>query len=76
MISMSPIRVVLVEDHDLTRVAMRMSLQQHRNVQLIGEAANGVEGLRIIKLLSTGQKLVNVEGKGFYKNYHTQIKPL
>lgn len=45
---MTPIRVVLVEDHDLTRAGMRMTLQQHDLVQVVGEAARGEEGLKLI----------------------------
>ncbi|BAC92345.1 response regulator [Gloeobacter violaceus] len=45
---MSAIRVVLVEDHDLTRAGMRMTLQQHDSVQVVGEAANGQDGLKLI----------------------------
>jgi DNA-binding NarL/FixJ family response regulator len=45
---MSPIRVVLVEDHDLTRAGMRMTLQQHNGVQVVAEAATGEDGLKTI----------------------------
>lgn len=46
---MDSTRVVLIEDHDLTRVGMRMALQQHRNIEVVGEAASGTEGLDLIK---------------------------
>ncbi len=45
---MSAIRVVLVEDHDLTRAGMRMTLQQHDSVEVVGEAANGMDGLKAV----------------------------
>jgi len=45
---MSPIRVVLIEDHDLTRVGMRMALQQQGGIDVVGEAANGTDGLQLI----------------------------
>jgi two-component system, NarL family, response regulator LiaR len=45
---MSPIRVVLIEDHDLTRVGMKMTLQQaSSNILLVGEAATGVSGISL-----------------------------
>lgn len=44
---MSPIRVVLVEDHDLTRVGMKMTLQQAGNISLVGEAATGATGVAL-----------------------------
>ncbi len=45
---MNPIRVVLIEDHDLTRVGMRMALQQQGSVVVVGEAANGTKGLKLV----------------------------
>lgn len=44
---MKPIRVVLIEDHDLTRVGMKMTLQQQQGVILVGEAATGAEGIAV-----------------------------
>ncbi|MDX2096920.1 MAG: response regulator transcription factor [Leptolyngbyaceae cyanobacterium bins.59] len=45
---MSEIRVALVEDHDLTRVGLKTTLQRG-GVKVIGEAANGVEGLKLLQ---------------------------
>lgn len=47
--AMGEIRVVLVEDHDLTRVGLRTALQQENNIQVVGEAANAKSGLEILK---------------------------
>lgn len=49
---MTKIRVALIEDHDLTRVGIRTALQQRQEIEVVGEAANGSEGL---KLLETAQ---------------------
>lgn len=49
---MDKIRVALIEDHDLTRVGIRTALQQRQEIVVVGEAANGTEGL---KLLQTAQ---------------------
>ncbi len=46
---MNQIRVVLIEDHDLTRVGMRMALQKQGKVSVVGEAANGTEGLKLVE---------------------------
>ena len=46
---MSKIRVSLIEDHDLTRIGLRTALQQRSEVELVGEAANGAEGLKLLK---------------------------
>jgi DNA-binding NarL/FixJ family response regulator len=42
------IRITLVEDHDLTRVGMRTALQQRPGFKVVGEAANGTEGLKLL----------------------------
>ena len=39
------IRVVLVDDHELVRTGFRMILSQHADIQVIGEAADGEQGL-------------------------------
>lgn len=46
---MPKIRVALIEDHDLTRFGIRTILQQSGQVEVVGEAANAVDGLRLIK---------------------------
>lgn len=46
---MTKISIVLVEDHDLTRVGLRTALEQESNMTIIGEAANGKKGLEILK---------------------------
>ncbi|HEY9637138.1 MAG TPA: response regulator transcription factor [Coleofasciculaceae cyanobacterium] len=46
---MSKIRVALIEDHDLTRVGIRTALQQRSEIEFVGEAANGTEGLNLLE---------------------------
>ncbi|MBC8120785.1 MAG: response regulator transcription factor [Gemmatimonadaceae bacterium] len=46
---MSAINIVLIEDHDLTRAGMRMTLQQQSTVKVVGEASTGEEGLRAVR---------------------------
>jgi DNA-binding NarL/FixJ family response regulator len=45
---MDDIRVCLIEDHDLTRVGLRTALQQQKGVQVVGEAPNAMQGLRLL----------------------------
>lgn len=45
---MRKIRVVLIEDHDLTRFGLRTALQQQSEVEWVGEAVNGAEGVQLI----------------------------
>jgi len=42
------IRITLIEDHDLTRVGMRTALQQREGFKVVGEAANGTDGLKLM----------------------------
>ncbi|MEB3356813.1 MAG: response regulator transcription factor [Synechococcales bacterium] len=46
---MDKVRVVLIEDHDLTRVGLRTALQQHGPIEIVGEAATGRQGLQVIQ---------------------------
>ncbi len=48
-LTMSTIRVALIEDHDLTRVGIRTALQQRGEIEFVGEAANGLEGLKLLE---------------------------
>ncbi|AFY65975.1 response regulator transcription factor [Geitlerinema sp. PCC 7407] len=57
---MSDIRVVLIEDHDLTRVGLRTALQQRDGIQVVGEAPNATEGLRILKSAQPDVAVVDI----------------
>lgn len=57
---MSEIQVALIEDHDLTRVGMRTALQQQPGVRVIGEAANGTEGLQLLRTSSPDVAIVDI----------------
>jgi len=46
---MSNIRVILIEDHDLTRVGIRTALEQRDEVEFLGEAVNAQQGLALIE---------------------------
>ena len=47
-----PPRVVLVDDHDLFRTGLRNLLAEQEGVQIVGEADNGTEALRLVRELS------------------------
>ncbi|MBD2328021.1 response regulator transcription factor [Alkalinema sp. FACHB-956] len=42
------IRIVIVEDHDLTRMGLEAALQRREGISVIGEAANGIQGLKLL----------------------------
>lgn len=40
--------IVLVEDHDLTRIGLRTTLEAVQGFRIVGEAADGISGLEVI----------------------------
>jgi DNA-binding NarL/FixJ family response regulator len=57
---MDDIRITLIEDHDLTRVGMKTALQQRPGFQVIGEAANGMDGLRLLNAVRPDVAIVDI----------------
>jgi DNA-binding NarL/FixJ family response regulator len=47
--AMAAIRVVLIEDHDLTRIGIRTGLKLHKTIEIVGEAANATQGLKLVQ---------------------------
>ncbi|MFN6212290.1 MAG: DNA-binding response regulator, partial [Microcystis sp.] len=44
---MNIVRVVVVEDHDLTRMGLVAALQHREGIQVVGEAISGLQGLKL-----------------------------
>jgi len=44
-------RVVLADDHKLFREALRNMLQRHADIEVVGEAADGVEAVELVRSL-------------------------
>ncbi|BAY12168.1 response regulator [Calothrix sp. NIES-2098] len=57
---MNEIRVILIEDHDLTRIGMRAALKQQEGIQVVGEAKDGKSGLSLLKSLQPDVAIVDV----------------
>lgn len=57
---MSPVRVVLAEDHTLMRAGVRALLQQLDDVEVVGEADNGRDALRIVETQQPDVVLLDV----------------
>ncbi|QZZ19736.1 response regulator transcription factor [Leptothermofonsia sichuanensis E412] len=57
---MDDIRIALIEDHDLTRVGMRTALQQRGGFQVVGEAANATDGLKLLETTSPTVAIVDI----------------
>lgn len=46
---MTDIGIVLIEDHDLTRLGLRTALQRHNGIRVVGEAGNARQGLALLQ---------------------------
>lgn len=57
---MSKIRVALIEDHDLTRVSIRTALMQKEEIEVVGEAGNAAEGLKMLKKLQPDVAIIDI----------------
>ncbi|NES71918.1 MAG: response regulator transcription factor [Okeania sp. SIO2D1] len=57
---MSKIRIVLIEDHHITRVGLIAALQRYSDIQVVGEAANGKQGLALLKQTSPDVAVVDI----------------
>lgn len=43
-----PIRIVIVEDHELTRMGLEAALQRRHGIKVVDAAANGLQGLSLL----------------------------
>jgi two-component system, NarL family, response regulator LiaR len=53
-------RVVLIEDHELTRVSMRAAIQQQGHIVIAGEASSGLRGLELVTKLQPNVAIVDI----------------
>jgi len=59
-----PIRVLLAEDHEMVREAMRIMLELEPSVEVVGEAANGEEALSLSQSLNPDLVLMDIRMGG------------
>jgi DNA-binding NarL/FixJ family response regulator len=57
---MPPIRIVLVDDHEVARRALRSVLRTNPNIEVVGEAAEGKEALRKVEELHPDIVLLDI----------------
>lgn len=57
---MSKVSIVLIEDHDLSRIGLCAALKQYEDVEVIDNAANGNDGLQKIKTHQPDVALVDI----------------
>ena len=57
---MTKINVVLIEDHDLSRIGLCAALKQYQDIEVVDNAANGNDGLSKIKTYQPDVALVDI----------------
>ncbi|MGK7935124.1 MAG: response regulator [Xenococcaceae cyanobacterium] len=57
---MSIISVVLIEDHDLSRIGLCAALKQYKDIEIVDNAANGNDGLKKVKTHQPDVALVDI----------------
>jgi DNA-binding NarL/FixJ family response regulator len=45
----SALRVLVVDDHELTRFSLKLALSSQRNIELVGLASNGKEAIEMVE---------------------------
>lgn len=53
-------RVVLIEDHNLTRVGLKAALEEQDGIQVVGEAANAAQGLKALDTYKPDVAIVDI----------------
>jgi len=59
-----PIRVLLVDDHELIRLGMRQVLRDIVDIKIVGEATSGEEALALINVLVPDVVLMDIKMRG------------
>jgi two-component system, NarL family, response regulator LiaR len=57
----APVKILIVEDHEFTRIGLKLSLEQMAGLTIVGEAADGEEGVNKVKELQPQVVLMDVE---------------
>ena len=60
---MSPIRVLLADDHPVVRNGIRVLLENSGDIEVVGEAANGVELLDLAEKIPADLVLLDIQMK-------------
>jgi two-component system, NarL family, vancomycin resistance associated response regulator VraR len=57
----SIVRVLIVEDHELTRLTISLALSQHSNIKIVGLASNGKEAITMTNLYNPDVIIMDLE---------------
>ena len=58
--SVDIVKVVIVEDYKLTRVGLKSTLNEYPHINVVGEAEDAVEGIKVIQLLKPDVVLMDL----------------
>jgi len=61
---MKPIRILIVDDHTLFRSGIKLALQRHEGFEVVGEAGDGLEGIKRAKQLKPDVVLLDLHMPG------------
>jgi two-component system nitrate/nitrite response regulator NarL len=61
---MKPIRILIVDDHALFRSGIKLALQRHDRFEVVGEAGDGLEGIKRAKQLKPDVVLLDLHMPG------------
>lgn len=61
---MKPIRILIVDDHTLFRSGIKLVLQRHSGFDVVGEAGDGLEGVKRAKQLKPDVVLLDLHMSG------------
>lgn len=45
----TPIKVMLVDDHEMVRIGLAAVLETEEDIQIVGEASNGADGIKLVE---------------------------
>lgn len=57
---LKPIRVIIVDDHDVVRRGLNIFFQAYDDLELVGEAVNGAEAVKLVNELSPDVVLMDL----------------
>lgn len=59
-----PIRVIIVDDHDIVREGLRRILEKREDIEVVGEAVSGEEGVELVKKFHPDVSLIDIQLPG------------
>ncbi|MCA2620901.1 MULTISPECIES: response regulator transcription factor [unclassified Microcystis] len=57
---MDNVRIIVIEDHDLTRMCLVVALQHRENIQVVGEATSGLQGLKLLEVTKPDVAIIDI----------------